>query len=465
MASLFTVGEILAATEGRAEGLTGDGVSSISIDSREIGPDALFVAIKGDRFDGHDFVGTALANGAMAALVSADKAGALEGALVVVPDALEGLRNLARAARARSNARIVAVTGSAGKTTTKEAIRTVLGAAAPTHYSIKSFNNHWGVPLMLARMPREAQFGVFELGMNHAGEISPLTRLVRPHVAVVTTVAAAHLEFFDSIEGIARAKAEIFEGLEPGGVAVINADHDHAGLLVEMARASGAGKVVTYGFAEGADWRIERAEAADGHMHAVVRHGGATIPLSIKAQGRHMVANAVAALVVAEEFGVNRDAAVSALAQFGAPEGRGETSRLGPPAKPLLLIDESYNANSASMAAAMDVFAGQSAAPGGRKVLVLGDMLELGEKGPALHAALKDAVLASGADAVYLVGSSMAALADALGPQAVTDHKFTTDEIAQSVLAGLAYGDAVMVKGSNGVRLSGLVKQIRERFA
>ncbi|GGF15319.1 UDP-N-acetylmuramoyl-tripeptide--D-alanyl-D-alanine ligase [Youhaiella tibetensis] len=465
MASLFTVGEILAATEGRAEGLTADGVSSISIDSREIGPDALFVAIKGDRFDGHDFVGTALANGARAALVSADKAGALEGALVVVPDALEGLRNLARAARARSNARIVAVTGSAGKTTTKEAIRTVLGAAAPTHFSIKSFNNHWGVPLMLARMPREAQFGVFELGMNHAGEISPLTRLVRPHVAVVTTVAAAHLEFFDSIEGIARAKAEIFEGLEPGGVAVINADHDHAGLLVEMARASGAGKVVTYGFAEGADWRIERAEAADGHMHAVVRHGGATIPLSIKAQGRHMVANAVAALVVAEEFGVNRDAAVSALAQFGAPEGRGETSRLGPPAKPLLLIDESYNANSASMAAAMDVFAGQSAAPGGRKVLVLGDMLELGEKGPALHAALKDAVLASGADAVYLVGSSMAALADALGPQAVTDHKFTTDEIAQSVLAGLAYGDAVMVKGSNGVRLSGLVKQIRERFA
>ena len=181
MASLFTVGEILAATEGRAEGLTGDGVSSISIDSREIGPDALFVAIKGDRFEGHDFVGTALANGARAALVSADKAGALEGALVVVPDALEGLRNLARAARARSNARIVAVTGSAGKTTTKEAIRTVLGAAAPTHYSIKSFNNHWGVPLMLARMPREAQFGVFELGMNHAGEISPLTRLVRPH--------------------------------------------------------------------------------------------------------------------------------------------------------------------------------------------------------------------------------------------------------------------------------------------
>jgi len=464
MARLFTVGEILAATGGRGKGLTGDGISSISIDSRELGPDALFVAIKGDRFDGHDFVPTALANGAAAALVSEGKANEAGARLVVVPDALEGLRDLARAARARSAARIVAVTGSAGKTTTKEAIRTVLGAAGPTHYSIKSFNNHWGVPLMLARMPREAEFGVFELGMNHAGEISPLTRLVRPHVAVVTTVAAAHLEFFDSVEGIARAKGEIFEGLEPGGTAIINADHDYVGVLIEVAKAADVGKIVTYGFAEDADWRIESAQLAGEHMHAIVRHGDAVVPLSIKAHGRHMIANAVAALAVAEEIGVNRDTALSALAQFGAPEGRGQATLLGPATRPLLLVDESYNANSASMAAAMDVFAAQDA-PGGRKVLVLGDMLELGEKGPALHAALKDAVLATGADAVYLVGPSMAALADALGPQVVTDHKNTIDEIAQSVLAGLAYGDAVMVKGSNGVRLSGLVKQIRERFA
>ena len=464
MAPLFTVGEILSATGGRGQGLTVEEVSSISIDSRDIAPGALFVAIRGDRFDGHDFVGTALANGAAAALVSAERADADGQGLVVVPDALDGLRALAQAARERSAARIVAVTGSAGKTTTKEAIRTVLGAAGETHYSIKSFNNHWGVPLMLARMPRAAQYGVFELGMNHAGEIAPLTRLVRPHVAVVTTVAAAHLEFFDSVEGIARAKAEIFEGLQPGGVAVINADHDHAGLLIELARTAGAGRIVTYGYAEGADWRIEQVESADGHMHAVVRHNGSTIPLSIAAQGRHMVANAVAALVVADAFGVNRDTALTALAQFGAPEGRGMAVRLGPADRPLLLIDESYNANSASMAAALDVFAGQKAADG-RKVLVLGDMLELGEKGPLLHAALKDAVLATGAEAVYLVGPGMAALADALGPEIVTGHKLTTDEIADSVLADLAYGDAVMVKGSNGVRLSGLVKQIRERFA
>jgi len=464
MTTLFTVGEILSATGGRGQGLIRDDVTSISIDSREIAPGALFVAIKGDRFDGHEFVSTAIANGAAAALVSAEKAEQSGEQLIVVADALDGLRDLANAARDRSEAKIVAVTGSAGKTTTKEAIRTVLGAVGPTHYSIKSFNNHWGVPLMLARMPREARYGVFELGMNHAGEIRPLVKLVRPHVAVVTTVAAAHLEFFDSVEGIARAKGEIFEGLEPGGTAVLNTDHDHLGILVELARTAGAGKIVTYGFSEDADWRVLSTESAGIHTHALVRHGEAIIPLSIVAHGRHMVANAVAALAVAEEFGVNRDAALSALAQFGAPEGRGQALRLGPSEKPLLLIDESYNANSASMTAALEVFSVQEAY-GGRKVLVLGDMLELGEQGPALHVALRDAVLATGAEAVYLVGPNMAHLADVLDPQVVAGHAFTTDDIAQSVLADLAYGDAVMIKGSNGVRLSGLVKQIRERFA
>lgn len=464
MTTLFTVGEILSATGGRGQGLIRDDVTSISIDSREIAPGALFVAIKGDRFDGHEFVSTAIANGAAAALVSAEKAEQSGEQLIVVADALDGLRDLANAARDRSDAKIVAVTGSAGKTTTKEAIRTVLGAVGPTHYSIKSFNNHWGVPLMLARMPREARFGVFELGMNHAGEIRPLVKLVRPHVAVVTTVAAAHLEFFDSVEGIARAKGEIFEGLEPGGTAVLNTDHDHLGILVELARTAGAGKIVTYGFSEDADWRVLSTESAGIHTHALVRHGEAIIPLSIVAHGRHMVANAVAALAVAEEFGVNRDAALSALAQFGAPEGRGQALRLGPSEKPLLLIDESYNANSASMTAALEVFSAEEAY-GGRKVLVLGDMLELGEQGPALHVALRDAVLATGAEAVYLVGANMAHLADVLDPQVVAGHAFTTDDIAQSVLADLAYGDAVMIKGSNGVRLSGLVKQIRERFA
>jgi UDP-N-acetylmuramoyl-tripeptide--D-alanyl-D-alanine ligase len=463
MTMLYTVAEVLAATGGRAEGLRADSIDSISIDSREIGPDALFVAIKGDRFDGHDFVETALANGAVAALVSQEKADGIGDRLIVVADALEGLSELARTARARSDGKIVAVTGSAGKTTTKEAIRAVLTAAGPTHASIKSFNNHWGVPLMLARMPQSSAFGVFEIGMNHAGEITPLAQMVRPHVAVVTTVAAAHLEFFNSVADIAMAKAEIFAGLEPGGVAVLNADHAHVDLLVAAARAVGA-QVVTYGYGADADWRIGEIIDLDGSSEAKLAHDGEALTLKLAVQGRHMVANAVAALIVGELFGVKRETVLAALADFGAPEGRGATIRLGTPERPLVLIDESYNANSASMAAAMEVFAVQRA-PGGRKVLILGDMLELGRESARLHRALKGNVLETGADLVFLVGENMAELASELGEDRVAAHAKTSDEIAETVLNSLAFGDAVMVKGSNGVRLAGLVKEIRDRFS
>lgn len=463
MARLYTVGEIVAATGGRAEGLTGDSVCSISIDSREIAPEGLFVAIRGERFDGHDFVRQALDNGAVAALVSQERAAGLGDRLIIVPDALGGLVDLARAARSRSAAKIAAVTGSAGKTTTKEAIRAVLAKGGETHASIKSFNNHWGVPLTLARMPQSAEFGVFEIGMNHAGEITPLVQLVRPHVAVVTTVAAAHLEFFPSVEAIARAKAEIFLGLEPGGTAVLNADHSHLPVLVEAAKAAGVGRVITYGYAPDAAWRIEAVEMGESETVGRLRHGTERIDLTLGLKGRHMVANAVAALIVGELFGIERQLALKALEVLGAPEGRGLALRLGPPGKPLLLIDESYNANSASMVAALDVFAGQRA-PGGKKVLVLGDMLELGAESPALHRALKQSVLDAGADRLYLVGPNMAALGDSLGGGAVAARAQTTGEIAQIVLDELDYGDAIMVKGSNGVRLSDLVKAIRDRF-
>ena len=447
----------------RAVGLGSAAFESISIDSRELGPQALFVAIRGDRFDGHDFVGAALENGAAAALVSAEKAAGLpQERLIVVHDALEGLRDLARAARARSSAKIVAVTGSAGKTTTKEAIRTVLSAAGATHASIKSFNNHWGVPLMLARLPREAEFAAFEIGMNHAGEITPLVQLVRPQAVVITTVAAAHLEFFDSVAGIARAKAEIFAGLEPGGVAILNIDHDQVPVLLEEAERAGVRRIVRYGMAQDADWRIVAAEPVDGGMTATVEHAGRRIDFSMAVEGRHMVANGVAALAVAAEFGVPEAVAVEALGRFAAPEGRGATLRLGPADKPLLLIDQSYNANSASMTAALDVF-GRTAAPDGRKVLVLGDMLELGAAGPDLHAGLKGAVEAAKPDRIYLVGTNMAHLATALG-STVTGHAAVIGDIKDAILSGLAYGDAVMIKGSKGVQLAGLVHKIRERF-
>jgi UDP-N-acetylmuramoyl-tripeptide--D-alanyl-D-alanine ligase len=459
---LYTLDEVLAATGGSATGTFSDEITGVSIDSRDIAPGELFVAIKGDRFDGHDFVATALERGAAAALVSEGKATGER--LILVPDALQGLVDLARHARSRGSAQIVAVTGSAGKTTTKEMIRTVLAASGETHASIQSFNNHWGVPLMLARLPRDAWFGVFEIGMNHAGEIRPLTRLVRPHVAVITNVAAAHLEFFESVTGIARAKAEIFAGLEPGGTAIINTDHDQLGVLLDEAARAGVSSIITYGFAEGADWQLLAAEPSLTGTQVSVRHAGREIEFNLPAEGRHMAANAVAALAVADKFGVPREIAIAAVATFETPEGRGATVRIGNSGRPLLLIDQSYNANTASMAAAMDVFS-RAMPSGGEKVLVLGDMLELGPEGPRLHAELEDAVLATGATRIFLVGKAISALADALGRDRVTGYAPSVDDIAGDILASLAYGDAVMVKGSKGVRLAGLVKSIREKFA
>src|SRR6218665_3876909 len=313
MRPLWTVAEVVAATGGRPEGLLDGPISSVSIDSRDIQPEALFVAIRGDTHDGHDFVAKALEAGAAAALVS-EAYHARNGGdrLIVVLDPLEALTKLAVAARARSRAQIIAVTGSAGKTTTKEALRTVLSAAGETHASVKSFNNHWGVPLTLARLPREAQFGVFEIGMNHPGEITPLVQLVRPHMAVITTVAAAHLQFFSSVADIAAAKAEIFVGLEPGGTAVLNGDHDYLHILFGKAREASVGRVVTYGFDEACDWRITKYEPAGARTQVDVQHEGQNFALNLQVTGRHMAANAVAALAVSHLSGEGARIAIDA---------------------------------------------------------------------------------------------------------------------------------------------------------
>jgi len=471
MAALWTVAEIVKATGGRPEGISDGPISAITIDSREVPPESLFVAIKGDTHDGHDFVGKALEAGAVAALVS-EAYHAQHGGqnLIVVLDPLKALEQMAVAARARSRAMIVAVTGSAGKTTTKEAIRTALSAAGQTHWSIKSFNNHWGVPLMLAGLPREAQFGVFEIGMNHAGEITPLVKLVRPHVAVITMVAAAHLEFFNSVGDIALAKAEIFNGLEPGGTALLNADHEYLHILFAQAREAGVSRIVTYGFEENSDWWIAGVTQLDNKMVADIRHEGQSYHLRLNVPGKHMVANAVAALAVSHLAGEGTKVALDALSEFGAPEGRGLTVKLGPKKNPLLLVDESYNANVASMNAALDLYR-EAKAPSGKKVVVLGDMLEMGAQGPLLHAGLADAVIRTGVSHVYLVGPVMRQLADELARRAERDrdspgvtHVSTVEEIGEPLFLALAYGDAVMVKGSKGVRLASLVKTIRERF-
>ena len=464
MTPLWTVAEAVAAMEGRPEKLSDGPLHSISIDSRGIEPDALFVAIKGDTLDGHDYVSAALAAGAAAAVVSQDWFSLHGGErLIVVPDPLEALRAMGRAARSRSKAMVVAVTGSAGKTTTKEAIRTVLGAAGQTHYSIKSFNNHWGVPLTLARMPRETQYGVFEIGMNHAGEITQLVRLVRPHIAVVTTVAAAHLEFFGSVTEIAEAKAEIFLGLEPGGTAVLCGDHDYLHVLFNRARAAKVEHIVTYGYDPDADYRIAAPEAGGTLTVSRVTHGAQAFDLDLQVRGRHMVANATAALVVAFLAGVGAPVALRALAGIGASEGRGQMTRLGPPEKPLLLVDESYNANVASMEATLEVFA-SIAPPGGQKVLVLGDMLELGPQGAELHKSLKNAVLSTGANRIFLVGKAIEPLVEMLGKPQVAGHARRIEDLMGAIVSNLAFGDAVMIKGSKGVRLALLVDMIKQRF-
>ncbi|MBD8064178.1 UDP-N-acetylmuramoyl-tripeptide--D-alanyl-D-alanine ligase [Devosia sp. PTR5] len=457
---LYTLDAVLAATQGHAETIDAKAIGSISIDSRELGQDALFVAIKGDRFDGHDFVDTALANGAVAALVSEGRSSGP--GRIVVPDALEGLCDLARFARKRSRGFIVGVTGSVGKTTTKEALRLVFEAAGKTHASIKSFNNHWGVPLMLARMPEDTQFGVFEMGMNAPDEIRPLSKLVRPHVALITAIAPAHLERLGSLEAIAYAKAEIFEGLEPGGIAVLNADHPQIDILREAAAAAGVRTVITYGYARGVDWQITDFQNAADRSFATLVHGEDRHALALGVAGRHMVANAAAAFIVAQLAGVEAATALRALASFGAQPGRGQRLSLGPAETPLLVIDESYNANTASMAAALSVFS--EITPAGRKVLVLGDMLELGEASKHMHASLAEAVQATGADAVFLVGPDMTALAEALTGAMPVSHFAHAEDVVQPLVDALAYGDAVMIKGSNGVGLARVVDAIRSRF-
>lgn len=461
MSALYSIAELIAATGGTAEGVSAEAVSSISIDSREIAPGALFVAIRGESFDGHDFIGKAIDAGAVAALVSREKADGLSGLpLIIAEDALEGLYGLARFSRDRSKARIVAVTGSVGKTSTKEAIRVALEASGKTHASIKSFNNHWGVPLMLARMPADTQFGVFEIGMNHAGEITPLSQLVRPHVAVITIVAPAHLEFFPSVEAIADAKAEIFVGVEPDGVAILGHDHDHIERLVEAAKTARIAPL-TYGF-DAADVAISDYRATARGGAAQIAGDGLSLEISTATPGRHMLANAVAALLVARAVGADLGKARAALDEHGAPEGRGAVSLHGDPANPLRLIDESYNANPASMRAALDVFAQMPAT--GKKVLVLGDMRELGATSEQYHANLAPAVVAAAPDIVFLVGAHMAALEAALPDGLVARRTQAVDEIADDVIEALAAGDSVMLKGSNGVRLSTLVARIRGRF-
>jgi UDP-N-acetylmuramoyl-tripeptide--D-alanyl-D-alanine ligase len=456
MSALWTSAEAEAATLGKAS--RPFAVNGLSIDSRTLKEGDLYVAIKGDNRDGHDFVAAALAAKAGAALVSRAPADIGAGApLLVVANTQRALEDLARAARARSDAKILAVTGSAGKTTTKEMLRLACGALGQTHTSNASYNNHWGVPLSVAGLPREAAFGVFEIGMNHFGEIRSLVSFVRPHVALITTIAPAHLEFFGTTDAIADAKSEIFEGLLPGGTALIPADNHQAERLMARAKQCGVARILSFGGKPGCDARLISYEQNGESAHVKADILGAPIEFRIGAPGRHIASNALGALLsIAAADGDVRNAA-AALKDFSALKGRGARFAAGG----VDVIDESYNANPASMAAALALLGNA----GGRRVVVLGDMLEMGPDAAAHHAGLAQAVDAARADLVFLCGPLMRSLWDALPAKYRTAYAPNSAELASLVTAALQTGDTVLVKGSNGSRMSVIIDALKKRAA
>jgi UDP-N-acetylmuramoyl-tripeptide--D-alanyl-D-alanine ligase len=461
---LWTLDEIVAATGARV----GSGfahATGASIDTRTLEPGNLYFAIKGDVHDGHDFVPAALEKGASGAVVSEEKAPSFSSdRLIVVPDVLEAMRQMGRAARARTDAKIIAITGSVGKTGTKEAMRLALSRQGMTHASVASYNNHWGVPLTLSRMPRESAFGVFEIGMNHAYEILPLTGMVRPHVAVITTVEPVHIEFFPSLFGIADAKGEIFAGLEPGGTAVINRDNPYFERMKAHALASPAGRVITFGEHEEADIRATRIIVKPDQSIVEATVFGQPLTYRIGTAGRHIALNSLSVLAASHALGADLALVALSFADLKPPVGRGERTMLAIGDGEALLIDESYNANPASMRAALANLGAVELSRQARRIAVLGDMKELGEKGPGLHAELAEAIEANKIDIVFAAGPLMQNLAAKLPKAKVALQAETSAELVNAVCAAVRPGDAVMVKGSLSMKMALVVKALKERY-
>jgi UDP-N-acetylmuramoyl-tripeptide--D-alanyl-D-alanine ligase len=465
MTVLWTIEELVAATGGRLDGEVARPIGGVSIDSRSIAAGDIFVAIAGENRDGHEFAAAALKNGAAVAIVSRpDPEMRDSGPLLVVDEPLAALRRLAAAARARSAACIVGITGSVGKTTSKEALRLALSASGPTHASASSYNNHWGVPLSLARLPRDAAYAVFEIGMSQAGEITPLTRLVRPHVAIVTTIAASHLGHFPSLAEIADAKAEIFAGVEPGGAAVINRDSEFFDRLAAAARHSGITRIFGFGEHESAEVRLSNVALHETCSCVTADILGETVSYRLGAPGRHLALNSLAVLAAAQLAGGDLARAAMALAHLEPQKGRGVRFRLDAPDGAITVIDESYNANPASVRAALALLGQASPGRGGRRIAVLGDMLELGDEGPRLHAELAAAIDESGTNIVYACGAGMAHLWEALPATRRGAYAETSQDLEEAVLRDLRGGDVVMVKGSLGSRMMPLVDAIKARY-
>jgi UDP-N-acetylmuramoyl-tripeptide--D-alanyl-D-alanine ligase len=461
--ALWQWDELSAAAGARSEGAPSQAVNGFSIDTRTLEAGDVFVALK-DARDGHEFVGQAFKAGAAAAIVMQGYARQPEdGALLRVDDPLRALQGVARAARIRADAKIAAVTGSVGKTSTKEALRLCLSALGPTHASEKSYNNHWGVPLTLARMPKPAQYGVFEIGMNHPGEITPLAQMVRPHVAVITTVEPVHLAQFQSVEEIAEAKAEILQGLVPGGTAVLPRDNPHFPLLRDRAMSIGA-RLITFGYHEEADFRCVQVELGPKGSSVIAGQGSQRFPYRVGVPGEHFVRNSLAVLAALRALGADIMRALPALASLSAATGRGARKLLGAADAPILLIDESYNANPASVKAALEPMATTQREEFPRRIAVLGDMLELGDAAEMLHRGLKEAVDAAGTDLVFACGPNMKLLMDDLAPSRRGAWAASSTELTEALLDAVRPGDVVMIKGSLGSRMAPLVAAMLARF-
>ena len=454
MSPVWTAQEIAEATGGTVHGEFE--AKGVAFDSREIQPGDLFIAMKGEATDGHRFLDKAFAAGAAGALVSEP----VIPRHVLVADTTKALNDLGRASRARTSAKVAGVTGSAGKTGAKEALYAALKRTSPgrAHRSVKSYNNHTGVPLSLVRMPREARFGVFEMGMNHAGELAALTRLVRPHVAIVTTIASAHRQFFASEEEIADAKGEIFQGLEPGGTAIVPQDSPHRDRLIAAAKPH-AERIWTFGLGDGADIRArDVVKAQNGGSLVTATLPGAELTFTISQPGEHWVANSLAVLGAVAALEGDLAAAGLALADMAGIKGRGERHTIRADGGEALLIDESYNANPASMRATLKTLAATNVS--GRRIAVLGAMRELGEGSDAFHAELAEPIAAACVDYALLVGEEMGPLAKALGQKVKMTHVPDAASAAEALRREIRPGDAILVKGSNSVGLSALVEAL-----
>ena len=468
MTVLWTSADAVAATGGHSTAIWH--ATGVSIDTRSLRPGDLFVALS-DARDGHDFVAAALAKGAAAAMVTRVPEGVSPDApLLIVGDVLAGLQALGVAGRARTSARVIGVTGSVGKTSTKEMLRVMLAGQGRVHAAEASYNNHWGVPLTLARMPADTDFAVIEIGMNHPGEIAPLARMADLDVALITTVGAAHLEAFADVAGIAREKAAIFDGLRKGGVAVVPSDLDVTGMLLAHAAAAGA-KVLTFGADALADYRLTRVQICNAATVVQATRNGAAMLYKVMSPGRHFAANGLAALAVADALGLDPMTASADLGHWSPPPGRGTRERITldiVEETAFDLIDDAFNANPTSMAAALDVLIAAQPQDGvgrvgkGRRVAILGDMLELGPTEDALHRAIADHAGLDALTVIHCVGPRMRALWQALPRTQRGEWVQTAPELATRARSLMDAGDILLVKGSKGIKVSLIVDALRK---